>query len=1076
MQCLLREKPRSLALVNKDHALMFHSVPQNKNSLSVCVAEFTALSEKPLEGFRKISSHRIYGTLGLIELEGSNFLCVISGASEVARVRDKERVFRIMEVCFYSVNRSNWDHIRQENYSPDIPDGYDTDTQGYDSYKYAAEPFSSLRKLLTNGSFYFSLDFDITTRLQLRTSQTMTEPQYDSMHTQFMWNEFMLRQLIKFRSHLNGDEKSALDGCRFFTCAIRGFASTEQFKLGIQTVRLSLISRLSSLRAGTRFLSRGVDDDGNVANFVETETILDSSKYCVSYCQVRGSIPIFWEQEGVQMFGQKIDITRSLEATRAAFEKHFTSLIEEYGPVHIINLLGTGSGERSLSERLRQHIQLSPEKDLIHLTEFDYHSQIRSFEDANKIRPMIYSDAETFGFYFENNEGQSIVVQDGVFRTNCLDCLDRTNVIQNLVSRVFLEQVMIYTRQNAGYDFWQVHSTIWANNGDALARIYTGTGALKSSFTRKGKLSIAGALNDLSKSVGRMYINNFQDKGRQETIDLLLGRLIDQHPVILYDPIHEYVNHELRKRENEFSEHKNVKIFVASYNLNGCSATTKLENWLFPENTPLADIYVVGFQEIVQLTPQQVISADPAKRREWESCVKRLLNGKCTSGPGYVQLRSGQLVGTALMIFCKESCLPSIKNVEGTVKKTGLGGVSGNKGAVAIRFDYEDTGLCFITSHLAAGYTNYDERDHDYRTIASGLRFRRGRSIFNHDYVVWFGDFNYRISLTYEEVVPCIAQGKLSYLFEYDQLNKQMLTGKVFPFFSELPITFPPTYKFDIGTDIYDTSDKHRVPAWTDRILYRGELVPHSYQSVPLYYSDHRPIYATYEANIVKVDREKKKILFEELYNQRKQEVRDASQTSYTLIDIAGSVAGKPNLIPHLPANGVDKIKQPSSERSKWWFDDGLPAKSIAAPPGSEYRLNPSRPINPFEPTAEPDWISNTKQSFDKKSSLIDSIPALSPAPSSLARSSVSSQRSSTSIIPIKPNKPTKPDHLVAPRVKPLLPPRSGSSSSGVPAPNLTPVNVPPTPPPRKSSASQRSGDLLASSPEESSISWKPLV
>ena len=56
----------------------------------------------------------------------------------------------------------------------------------------------------------------------------------------------------------------------------------------------------------------------------------------------------------------------------------------------------------------------------------------------------------------------------------------------------------------------------------ALSKIYAGTGALKSSFTRHGKMSLAGAIADARKSATRMYINNFADKGRQNTIDMLL--------------------------------------------------------------------------------------------------------------------------------------------------------------------------------------------------------------------------------------------------------------------------------------------------------------------------------------------------------------------------------------------------------------------------------------------------------------------------------------------------------------------------------------------------------------------------
>lgn len=61
-------------------------------------------------------------------------------------------------------------------------------------------------------------------------------------------------------------------------------------------MELILISRRSRLRAGTRYNARGVDDDGNVANFVETEQIVYINKFALSFVQIRGSVPVFWEQ------------------------------------------------------------------------------------------------------------------------------------------------------------------------------------------------------------------------------------------------------------------------------------------------------------------------------------------------------------------------------------------------------------------------------------------------------------------------------------------------------------------------------------------------------------------------------------------------------------------------------------------------------------------------------------------------------------------------------------------------------------------------------------------------------------
>lgn len=99
-----------------------------------------------------------------------------------------------------------------------------------------------------------------------------------------------------------------------------------------------------------------------------------------------------------------------------------------------------------------------------------------------------------------------------------------------------------------------------------------------------------------------------------------------------------------------------------------------------------------------------------------------------------------------------------------------MSGIAGNKGAVAIRIDFADTSLCFVTAHLAAGFANYDERNRDYKTIVSGLRFQRNRLIEDHDSVIWLGDFNYRIGLSNEKVRRYLDAGDLETLYANDQV------------------------------------------------------------------------------------------------------------------------------------------------------------------------------------------------------------------------------------------------------------------------------------------------------------------
>jgi len=377
----------------------------------------------------------------------------------------------------------------------------------------------------------------------------------------------------------------------------------------------------------------------------------------------------------------------------------------------------------------------------------------------------------------------------------------------------------------------------------------------------------------------------------------------------------------------------------------------------------------VGFQEIVELSPQQILDSDPKRKKLWEASVGRCLNSHAQSvgGEKYVLLRSGQLVGAALCIFVKSSALPKIKHVEGSVKKTGMSGMAGNKGAVAIRLDYANTQFCFVTAHLAAGFANYEERNKDYSTIHHGLRFQRNRGIDDHDTVIWLGDFNYRIGLSREKAIDLVNRRDLGRLYENDQLNLQMVAGLAFPFYSEARITFLPTYRYVVGSDEFDSSEKQRIPAWTDRILRKGSNIRQtSYNSAPLRFSDHRPVYATFECTVSIVDEALRDKISRGIYTQRKQEVGHGTANVDTEDTDDEDLIGYDAIEPGLPPA--------SSDRHKWWLENGKMARSTAMPPksngpGQSTILNPNRPSNPFTPTSEPDWVAVPSRSESRLSS-----------------------------------------------------------------------------------------------------------
>ncbi|KAF8631620.1 hypothetical protein AX15_002362 [Amanita polypyramis BW_CC] len=967
MYLYLSSNPRVLYLATSHHdekldrperALVFR-VGENPCQ---AVVEFVAKSEIDLSSLIRLTNRVVKGCLGLISIDNDIFLALVTSATEVGNTRPSaplpESVARIHEVSFYSLTSSAWDDASATSDWALGPDAVDSALYR-DNYMPAGAPVfehpcSPLTKILSSGSFYYALEpqWDLSSRLSLRLSRdrsTLHDP--GTFDERFVWNEYIVRSLLDFRERLDSQEREDLDRCQFIILAIQGYVGVFTMSLPVPPtngtpalVTLCLISRLGWKRAGTRFNTRGVDDDGNCANF--TETVFSSDQHCVSYAQIRGSVPLFWEQQGLQTFGQRIQITRP-HTSQPAFDRHFMQLMEEYGAVHAINLLGSKENEALLTSAYDRHIQIARVHypDDLSITHFDFHGSVRLGGHDSVIRDLgrqegISSHVDRFGFSLcDTSMNEMIAEQRGIFRTNCLDCLDRTNFVQDILSRTALEQclALIHREWIHSNSIWSYHRELWAENGDALSRIYAGTGALNTSITRSGKRTLAGVLSDATKSVSRAYINNFQDKSKQIAIDMFLGNLNNQKPITIFDPIHDSVRAALEQRISEYSTTKHCTIFTGTWNLNGRLPTESLLPWMFPaelSNEP--DIIALGFQEMVPLTAQQIVQTDPEKRQIWETRVLDTLDHRPNKKSSYVLLRSEQLVGTALLVLVKSELTGVIRNVEGTTHKTGFRGMSGNKGAVGIRLDYYDSNFCFLTAHLAAGHTNIEERNADYRTITNGLHFQKGKNILSHQNVIWMADMNYRINLD-NGIVRSLAEADLlDALFAADQLRHAMDTSAAFAGYQEGPLLFRPTYRYDLGTDNYDTSEKARIPAWTDRILYMGsQLDLTRYSRAELFGSDHRPVNAIFRAEIRVIDAVKRTNLFQLLL------------ASVSLTEPGGNLVNQLALMSLPSARVIPNFPQPSTDETAWWNGPECPNGLV---PMSEFlKVDNHKSTNPFD-------------------------------------------------------------------------------------------------------------------------------
>lgn len=176
-------------------------------------------------------------------------------------------------------------------------------------------------------------------------------------------------------------------------------------------------------------------------------------------------------------------------------------------------------------------------------------------------------------------------------------------------------------------------------------------------------------------------------------------------------------------------------------------------------------------------------------------------------------------------------------------------------------------------------------------------------------------------------------------------------------------------------------SEKARIPAWTDRILRKGpHLRQKSYNSAPLRFSDHRPVYGTFDCTVSIVNEKRREAISSELYERRKADLGGGDAGGSVIGDLDSEeedLIGFDALEPGLPAA--------SSDRQKWWLDNKQPARAQITIPngrnGQPMSLNPNRPANPFPPTDEPDWVSVSRGSPGGLSSMSSSPYEKVPMP-----------------------------------------------------------------------------------------------
>lgn len=458
-----------------------------------------------------------YGILGLIQLYASNYLILITQASYAARVKES-LIYQITNIDLISLTSL-------------VPESANS--------KKDILIISELKSLLTSKTFYFSYDYDLTLPVQKIASldgPSKSLQKWERADEKFFWNKYLCESLIKSEAH------------EYILPVVNGYIEGSMVTLDGKKFDYIIISRRDKRRAGTRFNTRGLDDKGNAVNFVETEQILsywDSNSFHIfSHLQIRGSIPLIWQQKPNLLWMPRPKISSSSKINASAAELHFTDLYNAYGSVSLINLIDKKGAQNMIGTIFTNLYELQKSKRLSYVW-FDFHHECKNmkYENLKKLITEIDQHIEEFAWCEVKVNGSNYIdkaeiskLQKGVFRTNCMDCLDRTNVVQSVISRnLLLKQlagINVGPRitgeafQSFSGDLEAVFRDLWVKNADAMSLLYAGTPAQKTDFTKVGKRTVQGAISDGLYSVQRYVINNFFDGSKQNSIDLLLGKLV----------------------------------------------------------------------------------------------------------------------------------------------------------------------------------------------------------------------------------------------------------------------------------------------------------------------------------------------------------------------------------------------------------------------------------------------------------------------------------------------------------------------------------------------------------------------
>lgn len=442
---------------------------------------------------------KLCGVVGTIRLVAGTYIIVITSAKEVGKCLGFP-IFRVQSLKYLPCNQA----IKQLSPQEKKEEAY----------------FRNLLKVVeSTAGLYYSYETDITVNWQRRLKLAegwMSKPLWKQADPRFVWNRALLDDLIEKK----------LDS--FIIPLQQGSFQTAELTLKDTPVSIALISRRCTRRLGTRMWRRGANLEGDAANFIETEQLVKTKGFRSSFLQVRGSIPLLWEQIVDLSYKPRLKIINH-EDTSKVVERHFHDLSQRYGESLALDLTDKHGDEGKLSSAYAAEMEKLPN---VRYVSFDFHSVCgnSNFDNLDVLCNEIAEDFEKQGYFLIDEDGNVLEEQRGVVRSNCIDCLDRTNVTQSYLARISLDsqfqRIGIFSPEDSVTKFpeeYDKFKIMWVEHGDEISLEYAGTHALKRDLVRYGKQTLGGLITDGMSALSRYYLNNFQDGIKQDAIDLISG-------------------------------------------------------------------------------------------------------------------------------------------------------------------------------------------------------------------------------------------------------------------------------------------------------------------------------------------------------------------------------------------------------------------------------------------------------------------------------------------------------------------------------------------------------------------------